>query len=142
MDLGQQPRFMKTSARHRLVFVTVPDATVAKRLTQAILEARAAACVNIVHQVESHYWWKDQIECSTELLLILKTDKSRLAELERIVLDLHPYETPEFIVSSLEGGAERYLNWIDQNIQVRDPGRSSSRERNPREATRQRLVGR
>lgn len=107
---------MKATPRHCMVWVTVPDRTTARRVAKAVLEARAAACVNIVPGVESHYWWKGKLELGRELLLVMKTVQGRLKELERLVKEKHPYETPEFVVTPLKAGSERYLAWIDENV--------------------------
>jgi periplasmic divalent cation tolerance protein len=75
-----------------------------------------AACVNIVPRVESHYWWQGRLESGEELLLILKTTRDRLPELERVVRAHHPYDTPEFVALPIAAGSERYLRWIDDSV--------------------------
>lgn len=107
---------MKSTGRHRVVWVTVPDLEVGQRIARRVLEARVAACVNIVPGVESHYWWQGRLESSKDLLLMIKTTGSHLEELERLVRAGHPYDTPEFVVLGLEGGSERYLDWIDASV--------------------------
>jgi periplasmic divalent cation tolerance protein len=46
------------------------------------------------------------------VLLLLKTTAARVAELERLILARHPYDTPEFITLSLNAGNRRYLDWL------------------------------
>jgi len=106
---------VKATRRHVMVWVTVPDRATARRVARAVLTAKAAACVNIVPGVESHYWWKGKIEKGRELLLIMKTSQARLRALERWVKEVHPYETPEFVVTPLKAGSEPYLDWIDSS---------------------------
>lgn len=106
---------MKTTRRHAVVLVTAPDEKVARALAKAVLEARAAACVNLVPRIESHYWWQGRIESAKEVLLVMKTTRPRLADLERTVRANHPYDTPEFVVLPIGAGAERYLAWIDES---------------------------
>lgn len=108
---------MKRTRSNRLVLVTVPTPKVARAISRAVLEARAAACVNVVAGVESHYWWQGRIETSKERLLLMKTTRARLAELERVVLANHPYDTPEFVVLDLEAGSARYLDWIAASVE-------------------------
>jgi len=100
------------AAAFRLVLVTAPDTKVARRLARAALKARLAACANLIPRVESHYWWRGKIEAGGEVLLLFKTRASRLRELERLILDLHPYDTPEFVALQLTAGTERYLAWL------------------------------
>ena len=104
--------------KFQVVFVTAPDMKTARRLAQAALKARLIACANIVPKIESHYWWKGQIERGTEVLLILKTTAKHLDGLEKLVIARHPYDTPEFIVLTLSGGNRRYLNWLEASCKA------------------------
>jgi periplasmic divalent cation tolerance protein len=103
---------MKRVSRFKLVLVTTPDLKTARGLAKAALAARLIACANLVPKIESHYRWRGKIEMGAEVLLILKTTSARLAALEKLVLGLHPYNTPEFVVFSLSGGSRRYLDWL------------------------------
>jgi len=105
---------MKPAAKFAVVLVTAPDLKAARALAKAALQARLVACVNLVPKIESHYWWRGKIESGAEVLLILKTTKSKLAALEILVLAIHPYDTPEFLVLPLSAGSKRYLDWLAQ----------------------------
>ena len=107
---------MKDAAPFSLVLVTAPDLKTARALAQAALAARLIACANLVPKIESHYWWQGKIESGQEVLLILKTRKSRLAALEKLVLARHPYETPEFLVLPLDKGSQGYLRWLGDSV--------------------------
>ena len=95
-----------------VVLVTVPNQRTARRLARAILEAKLAACVNVVPGIESHYRWQGKLERSAELLLLIKTTAHCLGRLEKLVIDQHPYDTPEFVVLPITRGNRRYLDWI------------------------------
>ncbi|MGA2786208.1 MAG: divalent-cation tolerance protein CutA [Verrucomicrobiota bacterium] len=110
---------MKSTAKFAVVLVTAPDLKVARALAQAALSARQIACANLVPRIESHYWWRGKIESGNEVLLILKTQKSKLAALERLVLAKHPYDTPEFIVLPLSAGNKKYLDWLAASCRER-----------------------
>jgi periplasmic divalent cation tolerance protein len=103
---------VKTAAPFRLVLVTAPDLKTARRLAQAALRQRLAACANLIPGLESHYWWQGKIESSREVLLLFKTRASLLRKLEQLILAQHPYDTPEFVVLQLTAGTERYLAWL------------------------------
>jgi periplasmic divalent cation tolerance protein len=105
---------MKT-AKFSIVLVTTPDLKSARRLAKVALTARLIACANLVPKVESHYRWKGQIEHGAEVLLILKTTAKCLAKLEKLILAEHPYDTPEFIVLTLNSGNRHYLDWIESS---------------------------
>jgi periplasmic divalent cation tolerance protein len=67
--------------------------------------------------LESHYWWRGKLERSAETLIIFKTTRRRLAALEKLVLQKHPYDTPEFVALPIGAGSERYLRWITASLQ-------------------------
>lgn len=103
---------MPRKPKFSFALVTAPDLKTARRLARLALAARLAACVNLVPRVESHYWWRGQIESGGEVLMIFKTLSTSLKRLERHVLEQHPYETPEFVVLSINSGNRRYLDWL------------------------------
>jgi periplasmic divalent cation tolerance protein len=108
---------MKSAIKFAVVLVTAPDLKVARALARAALSARLIACANLIPKIESHYWWRGKIESGNEVLLVLKTKKSKLAALEKLVLARHPYDTPEFIVLPLSAGNKKYLAWLAKNTQ-------------------------
>jgi periplasmic divalent cation tolerance protein len=103
---------MKSAAKSTIALVTAPDLKTARALAKAALSARLIACANLIPKIESHYRWRGKIESGAEVLLILKTQKSRLAALEKLVLAKHPYDTPEFLVLPLSAGNKKYLDWL------------------------------
>ena len=106
---------MKRTNTFTVILVTAPDLKTARALANAALQARLIACANLIPKIESHYWWQGKIESSVEVLLVLKTQKSKLAALEKLILAKHPYDTPEFLVLSLSAGSKKYLEWLAQN---------------------------
>jgi periplasmic divalent cation tolerance protein len=103
---------MKSAGQFSIVLVTAPDLKTARALARAALQASLIACANLIPKIESHYWWHGKIESGAEVLLVFKTQKSKLAALEKLVLARHPYDTPEFIVLPLSAGNQRYLEWL------------------------------
>ena len=108
---------MKSAAQFSLVLVTAPDLKTARSLAKAALQARLIACANLVPRLESHYWWSGKLESATEVLLLLKTSKSKLTALEKLILAQHPYATPEFLVLPLSAGNKKYLAWLSASCQ-------------------------
>lgn len=109
---------MKPTTRHRLVLVTAPDLKTARKLAQAALTARLVACANLISKLESHYWWQGKLERSAEVLILFKTTPAKLKALEQVILQKHPYDTPEFIVLPLTAGNERYLDWVTGSVKA------------------------
>ena len=103
---------------HHIVFVTAPSLEVARELITGILERRLAACANLVPGIESHYWWEGKLESSDEALLIFKTRHALTPKLERVIREIHPYDTPEFIALPLTTGSRKYLAWLEDNTEA------------------------
>jgi periplasmic divalent cation tolerance protein len=107
---------MPRATPFRLVLVTCGSLPEARKIARAVVEKHLAACVNIhTSPIESIYRWKGKIEGAREHLLLVKTTTKRLRALEREVLRLHSYETPEFLVLPISAGSRAYLRWLGQN---------------------------
>jgi periplasmic divalent cation tolerance protein len=99
-----------------VVLVTCGSTAEAKRIARAVVEARLAACVNILPSaVTSIYRWKGKVESARERLLLIKTSRKHLAKLQQAVERLHSYEVPEFIALSIAAGSRKYLAWMDED---------------------------
>lgn len=114
--MEQNSPHVKNAAKFALVLVTAPDMKTARALAKGALEAKLAACANLIPKIESHYWWQGKLERGTEALILFKTTKTKLAALEKHVLTYHPYATPEFLALDLAKGAERYLTWLAESV--------------------------
>jgi len=104
-------------AEARIVLTTVGEKESADRIASELIERRLAACVNIIGPIRSVYRWKGKIEREEEYLLMIKTTGEQAARLETAFKELHPYELPERVELSLEGGSEAYLAWIAGEVQ-------------------------
>lgn len=97
-----------------MVFVTVPGKKESDKITKEVLSKRLCACVNVISGINSSYWWKDKIENSKEILLVIKTIKPKFKTLEKCIKNIHPYEVPEIISLKIDDGSSNYLKWISQ----------------------------
>jgi periplasmic divalent cation tolerance protein len=95
-----------------LVLVTAPTADEAARLARALVEARLAACGNVVPGLRSIYRWEGAVQDDAEALLLLKTTRDRFEALREAVLRLHPYDVPEVLAVPVEAGSAPYLAWL------------------------------
>jgi periplasmic divalent cation tolerance protein len=108
---------MAQAGEFRVVLVTCGTLAEAWKIARAVVELRLVACVNILtHAVESFYTWKGKVENSSEYLMMMKTNAERLEELQKEVLRLHSYETPEFIALPITAGSQAYLRWIEESV--------------------------
>jgi periplasmic divalent cation tolerance protein len=107
---------MKSAGKFMVVLVTAPDLKTARRLARAALKAKLIACANLVPKIESHYWWQGKLEASAEVLLVMKTTRARVSQLEKLILTKHPYDTPEFVILEIKGGSRRYMKWLGDSL--------------------------
>lgn len=102
--------------RYCVVFITVEDRQEGERIADRLLAAKLAACVNQLTGVSSRFWWEGQIDSAAESLLVVKTKRTALAELERVVQQAHSYDVPEIIALPIVWGSSSYLDWIDEQV--------------------------
>lgn len=94
------------------VYMTAPTAEVAQRLVRAAVEARLAACGNILPRVRSIYRWKGRVESGSEVVAVLKTTARRWPALVAALRRGHPYECPCLVAVEIARGFPPFLNWI------------------------------
>lgn len=113
---------MRDAERQRqyLVFVTFPSMEVAREVVAGLLEARVIACANLIPGIESHFHWQGRIERESEVLAVLKSDFDQLDRLESIVVNQHPYDTPEIITVRIAAGHAPYLDWLSSSLHPPD----------------------
>jgi len=96
-------------------WTTAASRNAATLLAEEIVSHRLAVCVQIEGPVRSYYQWKGKLEEAEEFRLTLKFLESQQAELERHLLQHHPYEIPEWVVIRAENVGEKYLSWARAN---------------------------
>lgn len=95
-----------------VVLTNLPDRASAEGLACALIEARLAACVNVLAPVRSVYRWQDKLETTEETPLLIKTTRARYGALEAAIRAQHPYELPEILAFRVEAGLDAYLAWV------------------------------
>ena len=105
------------SEKNIVVLSTASSLQEAEKIAKVLLDARKAACVNIVPRILSRYWWQGKIEHDEETLLIIKTKTGALDEITTLIKQNHSYDTPEVIALPITGGSEHYLEWLDTEVE-------------------------
>ena len=95
-----------------IVFCTVSSRGEARKISDALLKARLAACVNILPSIESRYLWKKKREKAREFLLLIKTRSSLFPKLSKEIRRHHSYSVPEIIGLPILKGNSDYLRWL------------------------------
>ncbi len=99
-----------------IVFTTIPNIAEAESLAQKIVEAKLAACVQVLPQMKSFYIWKGEVQSDSEHLLLIKTVSDKFAELETFIQSNHSYEVPEIVAVTTDKVSESYLNWMTETL--------------------------
>ena len=98
------------------VFTTTEKREDAKKIARRLVENRLAGCIQIVGPIMSTYWWKGNVETAEEWLLLIKSRKDLYEEIEEAIKEIHPYETPEIIATSIVAGSKEYLEWLKNEL--------------------------
>jgi uncharacterized protein involved in tolerance to divalent cations len=96
-----------------VVFTTVPNETEAEKLARLIVEAKLAACVQVLPAMKSFYVWEGAVQADAEHLLLIKTLAEKYEELEAFIQSNHSYEVPEIVAVPAAKTAENYLAWME-----------------------------
>jgi len=119
MDLSDpsasEPQEVGSGGEVILVLIMTPTTDEANTIARKLLEGRLAACVNIVPQVRSLFWWEDKLSEEDEVLLMVKSRRSKFRALVLEVKALHSYRVPEIIALPIVEGSASYLQWIDDS---------------------------
>jgi len=92
--------------------ITTPSEDEANALALALVEAKLAACVNIIPTVQSVYRWHGVVEKARECLLIAKTRRSLFNALVSKVESMHSYEVPCIVALPIVQGTDSYFDWL------------------------------
>ena len=99
-----------------IVFTTTPYLVEAESLAKKIVEAKLAACVQVLPEMSSFYFWKDEIQKDSEYLLLIKTLEEKYDELEVFIKENHSYDVPEIVAVSAEKISGDYLDWMNKYL--------------------------
>ncbi len=102
-----------------VVFITVKDKMEGQKIADKLIQSKCAACVNIMEGVTSVFWWEGKVDQASEVLLVIKTQKSLFRKLEKTVKSIHSYSVPEIIALPIVAGNTDYLKWIKSSTKKR-----------------------
>jgi len=99
-----------------LAYVTCASRDEARAIAQELVEARLAACVNILPEIESFFVWEGRFEEAREALLVAKTVAERVEALIDLVLKKHSYSLPAVLILPVSGGNPPFLKWVEHEV--------------------------
>jgi len=105
-----------------IIFCTVDSEELGERIAGALVEAREAACVNIVSGIRSIYRWEGKLCRDAELLLIIKSVTEKFEAVRETIRRMHTYQVPEVIAVPLTACDADYLKWLRESVSAADAG--------------------
>lgn len=99
-----------------VVLITAANAGEARDLAEMLMDAHLAACVQILQPMTSVFRWKGTIQHQNEVLILVKTLRSKFEQVEREVRAQHSYDTPEIIALPITAGSIPYLEWLFASV--------------------------
>jgi len=96
-----------------IVFTPTPDRALANELADRLVHEKLAACVQILPQMTSVYYWDGEVRRDEEHLLLIKTTENKYAELEKFIRSNHTYDTPEIAAVNVDQVNPKYLRWLE-----------------------------
>ncbi len=100
-----------------LILVTCSSSEEAETIGNVLVTKRMAACVNVIPEIRSVFFWEGKISREKEVLLIAKTRRELFDSVEKEVKRVHSYDLPEIIALPVVTGSEEYLEWIVRETQ-------------------------
>lgn len=88
------------------------DHTLAVRIATELVDRRLAACVQVSGPITSVYRWEGAVETAQEWLCTAKTTAGHWEAVERLIAELHPYDTPELVATPITHASAGYEAWL------------------------------
>jgi periplasmic divalent cation tolerance protein len=101
-----------------ILYTTWPDAETAEAAGRAAVEAKLAACANLLAPMTAIYRWEGRIQRETETAMLLKTTGAAAPGLRDFILARHPYATPCVVAWPCDpaGSNPAFVRWIGAEI--------------------------
>lgn len=103
---------MKKIENFIILICNAPNIENAKQIAHKLVKEKLAACVNLIDGITSIYEWEGVIEEEQEVTLLIKSHSDYADSIEKVILDLHSYDTPEIIQLKVESSNEKYYDWL------------------------------
>jgi periplasmic divalent cation tolerance protein len=95
-----------------MVYMTARSEKEARKIGEAVVGERLAACVNIIPGMQSLYWWNGRVQDDSEVVVIAKTRPDLVDALIDKVKSLHSYDVPCIVTLPILSGNPAYLKWV------------------------------
>ena len=101
----------------KIIITTTDSDKTANDIAKYLVNDNLSPCVQITSNINSVYKWKDQLEKSDEILLLIKTIPENVENCKKLILKYHNYDVPEIVVTNGEILNDEYKYWFINNSQ-------------------------
>ena len=95
------------------IITTTKSKKNAEMISEQVLRAKLSPCVQKISNVNAMFRWNGKIKKQEEIMLVIKTSRSKLKKIKELISDLHEYDIPEIISYDFDIVSEKYKKWFD-----------------------------
>ena len=99
-----------------IVLITASSKEEAITIGTTLVDEHLAACVNIIPEIFSLFFWQGKMQDAIETLLVVKSNLSLMERVISRVKSLHSYSVPEIIALPIISGSREYLEWMKSAV--------------------------
>jgi periplasmic divalent cation tolerance protein len=98
----------------KIIYTPCRDMKEAKKIGNALIKKRLAACINIIPEMVSMYKWKGKIENAKESAMLCKTSDAKAKSAMNLISKMHSYNVPAILCFRVDDVNKEYLKWIKE----------------------------
>ncbi len=99
------------------LYVTVPNKEEGIRIGHLLVEARLAACANVLDNATSVFSWQGEIQQESEAIIFAKTTAGLVDEATKVIIAHHSYDCPCVVTLPIVGGNQEFIDWMRSETQ-------------------------
>ena len=100
----------------KFFYITSSSKKEANKIAIFLVKEKLAACANIIHNVDSVFFWKNKAKKTKEILVIGKTTNKNVKKIIKTVKKIHSYKVPCIIFFDINNGNSDFLKWIIKSV--------------------------
>ena len=97
-------------------WTTVSTEQDAHDLCNQLFKESLIACAQVSQPIQSIYQWNGEVKTEKEVKVTLKFSAEKVEELTKTIVDIHPYDSPQWVYLEAES-TPKYADWVDEQTQ-------------------------
>ena len=102
----------------KLIYITCADKNEASNIGKTLVENRLCACCNIIKEIDSIYWWNEELEEDSESVLIAKTLEDNVTSVISKVKEIHSYDNPCILTIPVLKTTKEFEDYINNEVKL------------------------